>query len=276
MGVTPAPGSSPPPADRELPAPVVAPEVYVEDYYTATCGGHEAWSASGGASSDGMYAGFLLRAGFAAGEVLVDLGCGRGELLAEAVARGAARAVGVEYSESAVRLAQQTLQAQGTGARAEVIRCDLRAVPLPDGVADLVTLLDVVEHLSPHELAAALAEARRLLRPGGRILVHTMPNRSVYSVVYRGLRLAAGRWRVWPADPRNDWERLMHVNEQTVRSLRVSMVAAGLRDVRVETGEWVYTDFLPDPRFRRVFTAMARVPWLRSLAVGNLWGQAVR
>ena len=276
MGVTPAPGSPPPPADRDLPAPVVAAEVYGEDYYTETCGGHEAWSASGGASSDGMYAGFLVRGGFARGEVLVDLGCGRGELLAEAVARGAERAVGVEYSESAVRLAEQTLRAQGSGARAEVLGCDLRAVPLPDGVADLVALLDVVEHLSPAELVAALVEARRLLRPGGRVLVHTMPNRTVYSVVYRALRLLAGRRRTWPADPRNDWERLMHVNEQTVGSLRRAMTAAGLRDVRVEVGTWVYTDFLPDPRFRRVYTAMARLPGLRTLAVGNLWGEAVR
>lgn len=95
LAVTPRP-------ERPLPPPVVAPDVYDDDYYRWTCGGHEAWSASVGASSDGMYAGLLLRARFRPGEVLVDLGCGRGELLAEAVARGAAQAVGVEYAEVAV------------------------------------------------------------------------------------------------------------------------------------------------------------------------------
>lgn len=104
-------GADPPPP--ALTAPVVPAEVYVEDYYRSHCGGHEAWWESAGARSDGMYSGFLDRAGFTAGEVLVDLGCGRGELMAVAVARGAARAIGVEYSADAVCLAQQTLERAG-------------------------------------------------------------------------------------------------------------------------------------------------------------------
>lgn len=251
--------------------------LYQEDYYRSVCGGHEAWSSSAGRSSDGMYEGFLLRAGFRAGQTVVDLGCGRGELLAAAVEQGAERAVGIEYAESAVRLARQTLAAQSAGPRAEVLPADLRAVPLPDGVADLVTMLDVVEHLAPAELDAGLAEARRLLRPGGRLLVHTMPNRAIYDVTYRLLRAAAFvRGRRWPADPRNEWEHLMHVNEQTVRSLRRALRRVGFHDVQVEVGEWVYTDFLPDPRARWAYAAMAKVPGIRQLAVGNLWGQARR
>ena len=260
-----------------LPPPVVPADVYVEDYYRSCCGGHEAWSASGGGSSDGMYDAFLDRAGFTAGQVLVDLGCGRGELLAAAVARGAARAVGVEYAESAVRLAEQTLDAQKAGERAEVVFGDVRAVPLPDGSADLVTLLDVVEHLAPAELDAALAEAHRLLRPGGRVLVHTMPNRAVYEVTYRALRAL---WRLggrrWPRDPRNEWERLMHVNEQTVGSLRRAMRRSGLRDVQVEVGAWVYTDFVPSGRARRVYERLSTVPGARRLVLANLWGEARR
>ena len=252
---------------------MVSPEVYDDDYYRSCCAGHEAWTASGGAAADGMYGGFLVRAGLRPGEVLVDLGCGRGELLAEAVARGAARAVGIEYAPSAVALARQTLVARDVADRASVLAADVRAVPLPDASADLVTLLDVVEHLSPAELAAALAEARRLLRPGGRLLVHTMPNRAIYSVTYRALRLGLGLGR-WPADPRNEWERRMHVNEQTVRSLRSAVSGAGFRDVRVSVGEWVYADFVPTPAGRRAFAALARVPGLRRWAVANVWGEA--
>jgi ubiquinone/menaquinone biosynthesis C-methylase UbiE len=156
-----------------------------------------------------------------------------------------------------------------------VVAGDIRAVPLPDGCADLVTMLDVVEHLAPAELDAALDEVRRLLRPGGRLLVHTMPNRAIYSVTYRALRATLGRRR-WPADPRNEWEHAMHVNEQTVGSLKRSLRRAGLRDVRVEVGEWLYTDFVPDPRARRVYGALGRVPGLRRVALGNLWGEARR
>ena len=251
---------------------MVSPEVYDDDYYRSCCAGHEAWTASGGAAADGMYAGFLVRAGLRPGEVLVDLGCGRGELLAEAVARGAARAVGVEYAASAVALARQTLAARDVTDRATVVAADVRAVPLPDASADLVTLLDVVEHLAPQEVAAALAEARRLLRPGGRVLVHTMPNRAIYSVTYPVLRAVLGRGR-WPADPRNDWERLMHVNEQTPAGLRRALTAAGFRDVHASVGDWVYADFVPPGAGRRAYSALAKVPGVRRWAVANVWGE---
>jgi cyclopropane fatty-acyl-phospholipid synthase-like methyltransferase len=38
-------------------------------------------------------------------------------------------------------------------------------------------MLDVVEHLTPTELDRTLAQARRILAPGGRLYIHTFPNR---------------------------------------------------------------------------------------------------
>ncbi|MCU1432923.1 MAG: Methyltransferase type 11, partial [Actinotalea sp.] len=122
-----------------------------------------------------------------------------------------------------------------------------------------------------------LVETRRLLRPGGRLLVHTMPNRAVYDVTYRALRAA---WRVagrrWPADPRNEWEHLMHVNEQTVGSLRRAMRRAGLRDVEVHVGQWVHVDFVPSPRARRLLARLATAPGARRLVAADVWGEARR
>ena len=256
-------------------APAVDPSAYDEAYYREVCGGAASWEASGGAELDPLYHWSLVKVGLPAGEVVVDVGTGRGELLVAALRAGATRAIGIEYSADAVALARETLAAHDEGARAEVLQADARALPVADATADLVTLLDVVEHLAPAELDAALAEARRVLRPGGRLLVHTFPSRTLYEVTYRLQRaLTPRRRRAWPADPRNDLERRMHVNEQTVRSLRAALRRAGLVAVDVAPGAMVYDAFVPDERARRLYGRLARRRLTRRLGAADLWATA--
>jgi predicted SAM-dependent methyltransferase len=148
---------------------------------------------------------------------------------------------------------------------------------VPKGSFDLVTLLDVVEHLSHDELAATLREARRALRPGGRIFVHTFPTRTLYDVTYRLQRASRpARRERWPRNPRNQLERTMHINEQSLGSLRSALRAAGFANVKVFPGAWIYTDFVPDAAARRVYHRLARIPYLRRLAVADLWAEGVR
>jgi SAM-dependent methyltransferase len=262
---------------EELTPPVVPADAYDEDYFRTKCAGSEEWSASGGSEVAGIYPGCLDKAGFRPGEVVVDIGTGRGDMLAAAVRKGAARAIGVEYAEAAVRLAELTIAVQGIGDRAQVLHVDARRIPLDDEICDLVTLVDVVEHLAPEELDHTLAEAFRLLKPGGRVLVHTMPSRTIYAVTYRLQRiLRPGRARSWPRDPRNDYERLMHVNEQTVSSLGKALRGAGFRPAAATVGLWIYTDFVPEERAKRLYHWLARVPLVNRLGIGDLWGHGTK
>ena len=68
----------------------------------------------------------------------------------------------------------------------------------------------------------------------------------------------------------------MHINEQTVTRLRRSLAAAGFRPARVELGEMVYTDFVPDPKARRIYRALARFPLTARLAVCDMFGLATK
>ncbi|MFN2536566.1 MAG: methyltransferase domain-containing protein [Mycobacteriales bacterium] len=257
--------------------PVVSPDLYDETYYTAVCGGHEEWTASGGQQGAPIYSVTLQRAGFEPGMVLVDVGTGRGEMLAVAAELGASRAVGVEYAPAGALLAATTVTTRGVGDRAHVLQADARALPLPDRCADMVTMLDVIEHLSPTELCAALAEVHRVLKPGGLLVGHTFPTSTIYDVTYRALRrIWPGASRSWPSDPRVEYEHLMHVNEQTVRGLRTSVTRAGFAEAKVELGKWVYTDFVPSQRARGVYRALARWRPTRPLAVANIWVHARR
>jgi ubiquinone/menaquinone biosynthesis C-methylase UbiE len=261
---------------QDLPDPEVPASLYDEHYYLTANWGYDTWSESGGRSISPIYRGAVARAGVAAGSVVVDIGTGRGELLVAALEAGAGQAIGVEYSPAAIAMTETTLSEHGAGDRARVVEADARAIPLDDGLADLVTMLDVVEHLAPSELAATFAEAHRILRPGGRIVVHTMPNRRIYDVTYRlQRRLVPGRTRRWPADPRNDWERSMHVNEQSARSLAAALREAGF-EANVTHGQLVYADFVPDPRARALYRRLASVPGLRSFGSGDLWGEGRR
>ena len=269
---------SPSPTDRRLdealPAPAVAPEAYTESYYRSGCMGAEAWADSEGGQPHPMYRWYARLAQIEPGEVVVDVGCGRGELLVAALEQGASRAIGVEYAPAAVELAHRTLARHSSATDAEVHTADARALPVEDAGADLVTMLDVVEHLKPAELDRALTEARRVLRPGGRLFVHTMPNRAIYTVTYRAMRAVRGHG--WPADPRTDLERRMHVNEQSLGSLRRSLRGAGFTGVRATLGHQVYDAFLPEPTARTWLHRLASHRPTARLGRADLWAHAVR
>jgi cyclopropane fatty-acyl-phospholipid synthase-like methyltransferase len=259
----------------ELTTPAVSPELYDEGYYRNWCAGFAEWTASDGAQVAGIYPGTLTLAHLQPGEVVVDVGTGRGEMLAVAVEMGAARAIGIEYSPTAVEMARHTLDVHKVGDRAEVLLVDARAVPLEDDVADLATMVDVVEHLTPDELHSTLQEVRRILKPGGRVFIHTTPNRMIYEVTYRLQRaISSKRRRTWPVDPRKENERTMHVNEQTVTSLRRALNRAGFDSVRVRLGNWIYTDFVPEERAKKLYSYLARIPYVARLGVGDLFGEA--
>jgi 2-polyprenyl-6-hydroxyphenyl methylase / 3-demethylubiquinone-9 3-methyltransferase len=95
--------------------------------------------------------------------VLVDLGCGGG-LMAPHLAGKGYRHVGVDVTASALA------QAARNGVTA--VRGDVTAVPLADGCADVVAAGEILEHVP--DLAAAVAEACRLLRPGGLLVIDTL------------------------------------------------------------------------------------------------------
>lgn len=98
-----------------------------------------------------------------AGSLLVDVACGGG-LLAPHVAGLGHRHVGVDLSPTAAVVAR----AHGV----QVVRGDAQRLPFADGVADVVVAGEVLEHVP--DLAAAVGEACRVLRPGGTLVVDTI------------------------------------------------------------------------------------------------------
>ncbi len=106
----------------------------------------------------------LLRlAGPVAGRDMLDLGCGNGYLCRRLAAEGAC-ATGVDPSPSMVAAARQRETEDPLGVRYLRAGAENLGV-LPDGAFDLVIANHVLSAVA--DLSAALAEARRVLRPGG-------------------------------------------------------------------------------------------------------------
>lgn len=94
---------------------------------------------------------------------VLDAGCGSGRTMEDLAELG--EVVGLEPSRPSLEVAR----ARGVG---EVVEGSLTHAPFPDGSFDLATTLDVIEHIDDDR--RALAELRRLVRPGGYLVV-TVP-----------------------------------------------------------------------------------------------------
>jgi arsenite methyltransferase len=104
------------------------------------------------------------------GERVLDLGCGPGYLAAEiaALVGPGGRVHGIDTSDSMLAIAAARARPPGA-APVELGTGDALAVPLPDGAVDAVVCTQVYEYVD--DMPAALAEARRVLAPGGRLVV---------------------------------------------------------------------------------------------------------
>lgn len=100
--------------------------------------------------------------------VAIDLGCGTGQLTDD-LARRFPRAltVGVDLTHGMLVAARRRV-----GSSLRLVRGNVYALPLADGAADLLT--STISYHWYLEPARALAEIRRVVRPGGRFVLATM------------------------------------------------------------------------------------------------------
>ncbi|MFD7661207.1 class I SAM-dependent methyltransferase [Streptomyces sp. NPDC059788] len=148
-------------------------------------------------------------------ERLLDLGCGRGAVLlagARRVPEG--RAVGVDLWRSADQTGNarsttsRNAQAEGVQDRVELHTGDLRELPFGDGGFDVVLSSLAVHNIKDEEgRRRAVAEAVRVLRPGGRLVIADIGRSvSLYGGVLgaspvSGVGVRELGWRMWWGGP---------------------------------------------------------------------------
>ena len=173
-----------------------------------------------------------------AGLDVLDVGCGQGTDLV-AYLRAGARATGVDLTPRHVEIARRHVAA--CGLEAEVGIGDAEALPFEEGSFDRVSSNGVLHHTP--DLPAALAEIRRVLRPGGEARLIVYNRDSLH--YWLQLVLAHGVLRGELATERS-MENVLSRNVEVSRigarplvrvygkrQLRGLMAAAGFADVRV-------------------------------------------
>ena len=161
------------------------------------------------------------------GSLLLDLACGGG-LLAPHVAGKGHRHVGLDLSPTALPLARSHGVVPVLG--------DVLRLPFADEVADVVVAGEVLEHVT--DLPQAVAEACRVLRPGGTLVVDTIADTwfGRFSSITVGERVPAG-------PPKNLHDPALYVDRDELRreaargGVRLTLV--GLRPSALGYAKWL-------------------------------------
>lgn len=208
-----------------------ASSLYDQAYYLQDCNGHIEFEKGGLPS---RLAESLNQVVIQPGMMVLDIGCGRGEIIAIACRNGA-RVWGIDYALAAVKIASSYLEQQSLTAQGAISQSNARQLPYANATFDLIVMLDIVEHLHPYELQEAFREANRVLHPKGTLLVHTGPNLWYYQFGYPFYRIFRRlRGQALPKNPKDRFptHNALHVNEQSPYSLKKALTQAGF-DARV-------------------------------------------
>lgn len=257
-------------------------EIYDRGYFLSNyCEGAQEFLADRGLSV--LKARQVDALGPGPGVRVLDAGCGRGEVML-ACARAGSTVAGIDYAEAAVEIARETL-AGVPGA--DVRRGSVDELPWGDAAFDRILCGDVIEHLDPDQADRALKEFRRVLAPGGLLLLHTSPNKLFRTITWPLarpiLKLAGFKRNVEGLDFWLGEALRFHVNEQTVHSLRRALRAAGFPRARVwldpnviRGGGHHLTEGLETSPLVRAVAKLAALRPLRLLLSNDLYATARR
>lgn len=175
--------------------------------------------------------GVLLMEGLQPHHTLVDFGCGTGRLGVHAVgALTTGRYVGIDIAESMLGPAHATLSRRHPEAmaRVQLLKQTEPRFDLPDTSVDMLCAFSVFTHMEHEDAWRYLRDARRIMRPGGRVVFSCLP-----------MRLAAAR-EIFLAsatvDPGTRWQSIRNVTT-TEEFMTAIAELAGWRVVRWYQGD---------------------------------------
>ena len=207
----------------------ISSKIYDKEYYLKHCFGFEEFKASKGKRVLLQTKILVDLLNINEGENVLDIGCGRGDLAME-VARRGANVIGVDYSKDAIEIANSALkeQPQDVVKKVKFFQMNAKKLKFNSSSFDKVISIDVFEHLYKEELEIAMKEIKRVLKPGGALIVVTGYNKIYLDYTYRfwaypldkilikfNKLLTSKDYPSLPNKPRNDLHIKQHVNEPT-------------------------------------------------------------
>lgn len=159
---------------------------------------------------------YRLSSELGAGRAVLEIGCGSGMGLPY-IGRQARHIVGGDYTMGLLREAREHLPST------DLVRMDAQHLPFRDACLDVVLMLEMIYYLADQE--AAIAECRRVLRPGGKLLICVpnperpdfnpspfstrYPNAQTLAQMLRNHGFEAGVAGAFVVEPSSDRDRLL-------------------------------------------------------------------
>ena len=152
-------------------------------------------------------------------QVIYDIGCGEGILLEKICKMAPDRQVcGIDCMAENVAICRQHNLPAKQGS--------LYSLEIPDNSADVIFLIEVIEHLTDYE--NALKELIRILKPGGKLVI-LFPHDSVFAFA----RFATLKFKEWKYDPG-------HVKQWTHRDLNQTLKGLGMQSILNQSIPFVF------------------------------------
>jgi len=118
----------------------------------------------------------------ASNATILDVGCGGGKTIERLLGRAPdGKVYGIDYSAASVAVSRETNASAIADGRVDVRHGSVSGLPFPPATFDLVTAVET--HYYWPDLTADLAEVRRVLKPGGRVVI--------VAEAFRGMRSGA-------------------------------------------------------------------------------------
>ena len=156
----------------------------------------------------------LDRLGLRGDEAVLDMGCGRGAVLTAVASRlttGTVTGVDIwsakDQSGNAKEVTLRNASLEGVADRVSIDTGDMRVLPYPDATFDLIVSSLAIHNIRGNaDRKQAVAEAFRVLKPGGRLVIADIRATSIYADALRTLGAANIErrrlgWRFWWGNP---------------------------------------------------------------------------
>lgn len=109
------------------------------------------------------------------GKVILDMGCGRGEVVNCCVKKGAKKVIGIDFSKDAIKIASEFNR---NNSNVELIEMEAKDLNFKD-VFDVVFMLDVIEHIPNEEMQIIYYKTYSALKKEGILILNTPIQKSI-------------------------------------------------------------------------------------------------